>query len=243
MLEATPDARVNLHHKGFLARWWRQSYRRDPLLDAIAGLPRYIALSRVTVENRESVYHFVSPAIRPGDRLQVFALADDYSFGILHSALHRLWLDGRGARQGRGRGLTYAPKGVWQTFPWPQAPITKTVKGVVDVVERLLKFREEQVASGIALIDLYNTLREPGKNPLRDLHDELAQAVAAAYGFTAKDDPRAQLLALNASMAAEEVGGLTSRGAGNTGLAGTMRTAYRIEPKLRLSQNAATGAF
>jgi len=242
VLEATPDARVNLHHRGFLEHWWRHSYRRDPLLDAIADLPRYIALSRVTVENRQSVYHFVSPAIHPGDRLQVFALADDYSFGILHSTFHRLWFDGKGARQGRGRGLTYAPKGVWQTFPWPQAPTEQRVKPVVDVVERLLEFREERVANGMGLIDLYNTLREPGKNPLRELHDQLDEAVTAAYGFTTEDDPRAQLLALNASMAAEEAGGLTPRGPGNAGLAGTMRTAYRIEPKLKPPQDAVIAA-
>jgi hypothetical protein len=117
-----------------------------------------------------------------------------------------------------------------------------TVKRVVNVVERLLDFREEQVADGMALIDLYNTRREPGKNLLRELHDELDQAVAAAYGFTAEDEPRAQLLALNASVAAEEAGGLTPRDPGNAGLVGTMRTAYRIEPQLKLPKPASAAA-
>jgi hypothetical protein len=195
---------------------------------------RFPDTSRVTVENRQSIYHFVAPSIRPGDRLQVFALSDDYSFGVLHSTFHRLWFEGKGARQGAGRGLTYTPKSVWQTFPWPQAPTQQTVKGVVDVVERLLDFRAEGVADGTALVELYNTLREPGRNPLRDLHDELDHAVAVAYGFSAEDDARAQLLALNASIAEEEAGGLTPRGPGNVGLADTMRTTYRVEPDIEL---------
>ncbi|MEA2276808.1 MAG: hypothetical protein QOC78_1768 [Solirubrobacteraceae bacterium] len=228
-----PNARLNWHHRGFLSRWWRHSYRRDDMLTVIEQLPRFIALSRVAVESRQSVYHFVSPAIRPGDRLQVFALDDDYSFGILHSTFHRLWFEGTGSRQGKGKGVTYATK-TWQTFPWPQAPTEETVTGVVDVVERLLDFRESKVTAGTPLITLYDTLREPGKNPLRDLHDELDAAVGAAYGFNTEDDPRAQLLALNASIAAEEQAGRTARGPGTAGLAGTRRTSYRIDPAVQL---------
>ena len=49
---------------------------------------------------------------------------------------------------------------------------------------------------------LYRTLELPGANPLKDAHAALDAAVLAAYGFEAKQDLLAQLLALNLSVAA-----------------------------------------
>jgi hypothetical protein len=43
----------------------------------------------------------------------------------------------------------------------------------------------------------------PGANPLKDAHAALDAAVLAAYGFSAKKDLLAQLLALNLEVAAK----------------------------------------
>ncbi len=50
---------------------------------------------------------------------------------------------------------------------------------------------------------LYRTLELPGANPLKDAHAALDTAVLAAYGFSAKKDLLAQLLALNQQVAAK----------------------------------------
>jgi hypothetical protein len=50
---------------------------------------------------------------------------------------------------------------------------------------------------------LYRTLELPGANPLKDAHAALDAAVLAAYGFSAKKDLLAQLLALNQRVAAK----------------------------------------
>ena len=50
---------------------------------------------------------------------------------------------------------------------------------------------------------LYRTLELPGANPLKDAHAALDAAVLAAYGFNAKKDLLAQLLALNQQVAAK----------------------------------------
>ena len=50
---------------------------------------------------------------------------------------------------------------------------------------------------------LYRTLELPGANPLKDAHAALDTAVLAAYGFSAKKDLLAQLLALNQAVAAK----------------------------------------
>ena len=51
---------------------------------------------------------------------------------------------------------------------------------------------------------VYRTLELPGKNPLKDAHAALDSAVMAAYGFSAKADLLAQILALNLDVAHRE---------------------------------------
>ncbi|WP_434423025.1 DNA methyltransferase [Nannocystis pusilla] len=92
VLRTGPSARINRHHAVFLDQWWRLSWRRGEMLAALAGLARYIACARVT---RRPIFEFVGRHIRPSDALVVFALADDYSFGVLQSALHWQWFTAR----------------------------------------------------------------------------------------------------------------------------------------------------
>lgn len=237
LLEADPGRNVTWHQKNFLNRWWKLAWRRAEMVQAITALPRYIALSRVAVEARQSVYAFVAPEVRPGDALQVFAFDDDYSFGILHSTYHRAYFEERCSKM--RVDLRYTPNTVFDTFPWPQAPAEDAVAAVAEAAGNLIDFREAKIAEGMTFESLYNTLRDPGHNPLRRLQEELDHAVAAVYGFDPEEDPLAQLLALNQSIAAEESSEITQpRGPGSSGLPNVRRTASRIEPKIQL-----VGAF
>lgn len=51
---------------------------------------------------------------------------------------------------------------------------------------------------------VYRTLELPGKHPLKDAHAALDSSVLAAYGFSAKKDLLAQILALNQLVAERE---------------------------------------
>ena len=226
LLKARPNARANWHHKGFFARWWQLSYRREDMVEAIAVLDRYIAISRVAAVERPSFYAFVDPAITPGDALQVFAFDDDYSFGILQSAIHRSWFAERCSTL--ETRLRYTPNTVWNTFPWPQAPSPDQVHAVVAAAEEILDYRQSNLERGIALVTQYNSLRDPGMNRLRQLHDTLDGAVFAAYGFSDEEDVLAQILALNETIADSEASGLPVRKPGPEGLDGTRVTNYRI---------------
>lgn len=175
----------------------------------------------------------MAPDIHPGDALTVFAFEDDYSFGILHSSYHRTYFEERCSKM--RVDLRYTSRTVFDTYPWPQAPTEEAVGMVVDVVERIIKLRNDRLAAGINLEAQYKSLRDPGRNALRDLQDELDKAVAVAYGFSADDDVLAQLLALNLSIAEQEKDGLTQpRRPGNEGLADTKRTSSRIEAAITL---------
>ena len=87
--------RPESQHELFMSRWWQFWRHRTDMLNALSPLDRYIATSRVSSTSRTSVFAYVDKAVRPGDSLTAFAFDDDYSFGILSSAVHRAWLEAR----------------------------------------------------------------------------------------------------------------------------------------------------
>jgi hypothetical protein len=173
LIDADPDANLNWERRDFMAKWWELWRRRADMLDAIRGLGRYIATSRISVWTRPSIYAFVSPEIHPGDALTVFAFEDDYSFGILNSSYHRAYFEERCSKM--RVDLRYTSRTVFDTYPWPQAPTDEAVEMVAAAVERLISFRDKRLAEGITLERQYSSLRDPGRNPLRVLQEELDQ--------------------------------------------------------------------
>jgi SAM-dependent methyltransferase len=231
-LASNPRARLTWHQRNFLDAWWEHSWRRPVMLAALENLSRYIAIPMIASVHRLPILSFVSPAIRPGNKAVVFALEDDYSLGILQSAVHIAWFRERGSRL--KADLSYARRSVFDTFPWPQAPDQQAVDRVVEVVAELLAFRAERMAQGITVGRQYDSLRAPGRSRLRDLHAALDGAVLGAYGFDPDEDLLAQLLALNLSVAEQEQAGGAVRGPGPQGLASATRTTWRIEAVHRL---------
>jgi SAM-dependent methyltransferase len=234
LLDADPNARVNWHDRNFLGRWWQLGYRRADMVAALTELDRYVALSRVAIEHRQSPYVFVSSSIRPADALQVFAFDDEYSFGILHSTYHRAYFEERCSKM--RVDLRYTPKTVFDTFPWPQAPTEESASALAEAAAALVTYQQEKLAEGMSLDLLYGSLRDPGRNQMRSLQETLDAAVAAVYGFAEDEDILAQLLALNLSIAEEEEAGITQpRRPGNEGVTGTRRTSVSIEPAERVT--------
>jgi hypothetical protein len=186
------------HHEQFLSRWWQMSWGRADLLNAIAGLPRYMACSRVT---KRPIFVFVSAAVRPGDSLQVFAFADDYSFGVLQAAPHQQWFVAKSSKL--TERLRYTPESVFETLPWPQAPTESAVCKVAEAARELRRVqRDASRSTKGGLRKVYSTIDLPGKNPLKDAHAALDAEVFLAYGFSAKKDTLQQLLDLNQQVAA-----------------------------------------
>jgi hypothetical protein len=129
----------------------------------------------------------------------------------------------------------YTNKTVFDTFLWPQTPAQPAVDRVIDVVVELIAFRAERIAQGITIGQQYDSLRQPGRSRLRDLHGALDRAVLDVYGFDPDEDLLAQTLALNLAVAEQERAGGAVRGPGPQGLANTTRTTRRIEPVHRLA--------
>lgn len=190
--------------------WWRHWRGRKELIAAIKEIPRYLTCSRVT---KRPIFTFVDSSVRPGDALQVFALADDYSFGILQSAAHAQWFIAKCSNL--TERYRYTSESVFDTFPWPQGVTTVQIDAVVKAGRHLRQVRHKalQHLEG-GLRTLYRTLDLPGKNPLKDAHAALDSAVLKAYGFTAKQDLLEELLKLNHAVASQITAGRDVNGPG-----------------------------
>ncbi|MCU0784278.1 MAG: class I SAM-dependent DNA methyltransferase [Verrucomicrobia bacterium] len=209
-----------------LDKWWQLRRCVPETVEVIESLPRYLACSYVT---KRPIFVFISSQIRPSNLVQIFGLADDYSFGVLQSDIHWLWFI---TKCGKLKSdFRYSPESVFDTFPWPQfdevgrvtpcAPSDNPKRGAqrtarptndaiakIDAVaaaaRELRRVRAEalpKMKGGLRA--LYRTLELPGANPLKDAHAALDTAVLNAYGFSAKKDLLAQLLALNQAVAAK----------------------------------------
>ncbi len=187
------------HHKAFLAHWWQLSFGRPEMLSVIKPLDRYLACAYVT---KRPIFIFVSSSIRPSNLIQVFGFDDDYSFGVLQSHAHWLWFITKCGKL--TETFRYSAESVFDTFPWPQAASVKQVNAVAEAGRQVRRVRAEalQTLPG-GLRALYRTLELPGANSLKDAHAALDAAVLDAYGFEARKDLLAQLLALNLEVAAK----------------------------------------
>ncbi|MCY3019639.1 MAG: N-6 DNA methylase [Planctomycetota bacterium] len=191
------DGNMRPHHRAFLSRWWQLSFGRPELISLLADIPRYLCCSLVT---KRPIFIFVDSGIRPSNLLQVFAFADDFTFGIVQSGQHWAWFRHKCSKL---KSDFRFGEEVWNTFPWPQKPTKQRVQAVVKAGREVRRVRAEAL-KGIkgGLRALYRTLELPGKNPLKDAHAALDAAVLDAYGFSPRTDILSQLLALNLDVAA-----------------------------------------
>lgn len=180
-----PNARVNRHKQDALKRWWVLWRRRPDYLEAIGDLDRYIAVNRTASGNRVPVFAYVDGRFRVNDSIIAYPYDDDYSFGVLQSAVHETWF------RARGTTLGTAPRfgtGVYPSFPWPQSPDQERVDAVASAAGALVAHTGQAFNQGYSLAGQFDVLRRPGSSTLRSLKDHLDAAVMDAYGFD-RDEP------------------------------------------------------
>jgi hypothetical protein len=183
--------------------------------------------------------------------LIVFA-SDDYGLlAVLQSNIHELWARQFGSSM--RTDLRYTPKTCFEPFPLPTQLQTASEAGRVyhESRQHMLLSRQE------GLTKTYNRFHNPEESStdiqkLRDLHVEMDQAVAAAYGWTdlnlghgfretkqgvrftisepARREVLQRLLKLNHERYAEEV---------KQGLHGTKGAAKRPAPKKKAASKPA----
>ena len=138
---------------------------------------RYVAVPKTSSENRRYVpIGLVDKNIIAGSEIFTVSTESLYHFGILTSEMHMDWM-----RYTAGRlknDYRYSVGIVYNNFPWPPAPATKTVDAVKAAAQGILEARTHFPQSTLA--DLYDPLTMPPE--LLKAHRALDKAVEKAYG-------------------------------------------------------------
>ena len=167
-----------------LKKWWKFWRGRGEMIEKISKINRYIACGRVT---KRPIFEFIDSNIRPNDSLQVFAIDDDYSFGILQSHLHWIWFQERCSTL--KRDPRYTSETVFNFFPFPQELSKNAVLNVANAAQNLrLTRREMMLKHNISLRDLYRITEGPGTSKVVEAQQELDLAVEKVYGVRKRSD-------------------------------------------------------
>ncbi len=138
--------------------WWLHGGPTRAMRQAIKPLKRYIATPRV---GKHRLFVWLGADILPDTALVVFARADDYFFGVLHSTWHELWARRMGTQlRDAVSGFRYTSTTTFQTFPFPYPPghepsemDSPIVKRIADYARQLVQFRNDWLNPNTADID------------------------------------------------------------------------------------------
>ncbi|MBA2520691.1 MAG: class I SAM-dependent DNA methyltransferase, partial [Chloroflexia bacterium] len=113
-----PD-RLKNRDRRFQDSWWIHGRSRADMRKALKGSYRYICTPRVS---KFRLFAWLDIETLPDTRLYVFARADDYFFGVMHSRAHEIWSLRMASRHGVGNDPTYNNTTCFETFPLPWPP-------------------------------------------------------------------------------------------------------------------------
>ena len=129
--------------------WWQFGWPRPDMFVALAGLRRYISITRVS---KHHLCVWTPAAVTPGDALVVVAREDDTTIGVLQSRIHEVWALRRGTSLGVGNDPRYTHTTCFETFPFPDGltpdiPSEKyehneKAKAIATAAQELFKLRE-----------------------------------------------------------------------------------------------------
>ena len=195
----------------YAERWWIHAEARPEMRAALSGLPRFIATPRVS---KHRVFVWVNTNVLPDCQLIVFARADDYFFGILHSHPHEIWSLAQGTQlREKESGFRYTPTTCFETFPFPSATPPQQ-QAIAEAAHALDIARQNWLGDRSDKKRTLTTLYNEKPAWLVDEHRKLDSAVFEAYGWDptiADEEILQRLLDLNLLQSAPLAVGTTSR--------------------------------
>lgn len=166
-------------------RWWLYAENRPGLYSTIAPLGRVLVISRVT---KYVCFSFSEKDKVFSEQTVVFALDSWHSFSMLQSTFHSHWCWAFSSTMGDST-LRYAPSDCFENFPFP----ISNLQSLDAIGETYHEHRRQlMLARQEGLTATYNRFHDPQETSadiqrLRELHVEMDNAVAAAYGWTDLD--------------------------------------------------------
>jgi hypothetical protein len=160
--------------------WWLFEHRAPAMFKAIEKLDRVLIRSRVS--NLHSPV-FVPKGAIYSDATVVFAIDKYWEYTIVQSSIHDSWA--RKYSSTMKTDLRYSPTDCFETFPFPKifAGLESIGKNYHEMRREIMLERQE------GLTATYNRFHNPKEKAadivhLRDLHAEMDNAVAEAYGWS-----------------------------------------------------------
>jgi hypothetical protein len=162
--------------------WWQFLRPRPELAAAIRGLPRVLAIARVS---QYASFTFLPANLVYSEQLVVFANERNGFFGVMQSRVHEIWA--RFFASSMKDDLRYTPSDCFETFPfprgWEQNQALEEAGRVYDEFRASLMVKNDE-----GLTKTYNRFHAPDERSadiekLRDLHATLDRAVLDAYGW------------------------------------------------------------
>jgi hypothetical protein len=215
-------------------KWWIFAEPRASFRPALKSTNQYIG---TTQTSKHRIFVFIDSRIIPDQKICAIALDDSYFLGILSSQIHVKWSVTAGGWMGVGNDSVYNQSRCFNPFPFPN-PTPEQKQQIHELGDRLDTHRKQVQAAHpeITITGMYNLLEKlrAGQefseadraynnkalvSTLKQIHDQLDQAVFAAYGWqdlwtaqqTGTDINETileRLVALNTERAAEERNGL-----------------------------------
>lgn len=169
-------------------RWWLFERSRMNLYQSISKLDRVLVNARVA---KYIAFVFLPNEYVFLNTLHVFPFTDNAHFAVLQSTLHEVWALTRTSSV----GVTpqYTPQDCFATFPMPQDKPALCRFLQVSLEESGSHYYSHRMNLmndfSLSLTDCYNRFHNPDEKSadiqkLRDLHAEMDQAVASAYGWS-----------------------------------------------------------
>ena len=190
--------------KQFKELWWLHGRWRPQFREFTKSISRYIATAE-TAKHR--IFVFFDSDVVPDHTLITFGLSDPFILGILSSTVHLCWADKSGGTlEDRPR---YNKTRCFDPFPFPALEEGELKQRIRELGERLdaHRKRQQEAHPGLTLTGMYNVLEKlrggealTAKDKqihdqglvtlLKQIHDELDQAVLEAYGWQDLAEPR-----------------------------------------------------
>lgn len=176
-------ARQNVQQKDRRVLWWLFATRYPAVVKYFESHRRCIAIAQMS---KHLAFAFVTGDRVFANSLLLFLFDSGAAFAALQSSLHAIWV-ARWAGAMR-TDTRYTSTDCFETFPFPTTLHTSN-----EIGERYSELRRQiMVARQEGLTKTYNRFHDRGEQSgditrLRELHVEMDQAVAAAYGWSDLD--------------------------------------------------------
>jgi hypothetical protein len=115
VVERVKPHRDSNRDKWLHENWWRPQRMRPEMREAIESLPRFVV---TPTTSKHRIFVWLRYPTLPDHKLTVFAFADDYHFGLLHSHIHEVWALKTGTRL--ETRPNYTPTTCFDPFPFPE---------------------------------------------------------------------------------------------------------------------------